>query len=222
MPLALVPGVSCCDCNGIAILLDVNRDRYFALAPNSGDALLRLARGDAPGADDRGALDGITARGVLRYEATLSDRPLLATGLPIDRSVLDADDRTRPFHLAALGRSAVALGRASLAMRWRSLASRLAAVAGRPVAGFDPASRDGFADHARQFEAARRLLPFDRSCLRDSLALLHFLRPLPTRPQIVFGVRTDPFRAHCWVQHGDVLLNEVADMAALFTPILVV
>lgn len=33
---------------------------------------------------------------------------------------------------------------------------------------------------------------------------------------LVFGVKLDPFSAHCWVQIGDLLLNDRADQVARF------
>ncbi|WP_312062938.1 lasso peptide biosynthesis B2 protein [Brevundimonas sp.] len=38
----------------------------------------------------------------------------------------------------------------------------------------------------------------------------------------VFGVRTWPFSAHCWLQVGDVLLDDDLDRVALYTPIMAV
>jgi hypothetical protein len=37
----------------------------------------------------------------------------------------------------------------------------------------------------------------------------------------VFGVRTWPFHAHCWLQCDDVVLDDQADRVAAYAPILV-
>lgn len=63
--------------------------------------------------------------------------------------------------------------------------------------------------------------PRDR-CLSRSLALAHALIDRQVRPELVIGVRLNPFGAHCWVQHGQRLLNESPDQARLFTPILAI
>ncbi|HCY01912.1 MAG TPA: lasso peptide biosynthesis B2 protein, partial [Erythrobacter sp.] len=34
--------------------------------------------------------------------------------------------------------------------------------------------------------------------------------------------RSDPFGAHCWVQHGEAVLNDTAEEVLRYTPILVV
>jgi hypothetical protein len=60
------------------------------------------------------------------------------------------------------------------------------------------------------------------ACLLDSLTLLHFLSADGICPDWVFGVKTEPFDAHCWVQQGEVLFNDVPDRVRQYSPILVV
>jgi hypothetical protein len=38
-------------------------------------------------------------------------------------------------------------------------------------------------------------------------------------PSLVFGVRMNPFRAHCWVQLGGQVLIGDFEQVRLFTPI---
>ena len=38
----------------------------------------------------------------------------------------------------------------------------------------------------------------------------------------VFGVRTWPFRAHCWLQRGEVVLDDDLETLVPLTPILVI
>jgi hypothetical protein len=58
-------------------------------------------------------------------------------------------------------------------------------------------------------------------CLYDSLALIEFLALHGLYPDWVFGVRTRPFAAHCWVQQHDVVFNDTVDHATGFSPIMV-
>ncbi len=60
------------------------------------------------------------------------------------------------------------------------------------------------------------------ACLLDSLTLVNFLASYGVFPQWVFGVKTDPFYAHCWVQQGDFVFNDTPDHVRGFSPILVV
>jgi hypothetical protein len=38
---------------------------------------------------------------------------------------------------------------------------------------------------------------------------------------LVIGVRSDPFSAHAWVQHHDVVLNDCLEQTNNYSPILV-
>lgn len=70
------------------------------------------------------------------------------------------------------------------------------------------------------FMRYRPYFPRSHLCLFDSLALVHFLATYGIYPDWVFGVREDPFSAHCWVQLGTLTLNDFKDRVALYTPIL--
>lgn len=70
-----------------------------------------------------------------------------------------------------------------------------------------------------------RLRPFYNRqylCLFDSLALLIFLAKYDMFPTWVFGVQSEPFAAHCWVQHGEFVLNDTVDRVAVYTPLMAV
>ena len=70
------------------------------------------------------------------------------------------------------------------------------------------------------FEHLRPLYPRPYLCLFDSLALLEFLAAYHSYPRIVFGVVADPFQAHCWLQEGDVLLNDDLEQVGKYEPIM--
>ena len=58
------------------------------------------------------------------------------------------------------------------------------------------------------------------ACLLDSITLLNFLALYQIYPDLVFGVRTRPFIAHCWVQYNHIVLNDTVERVCRFTPIL--
>jgi hypothetical protein len=72
------------------------------------------------------------------------------------------------------------------------------------------------------FEAWRIYDPQSRICLFDSIALRFFLRRRGIASRIVFGVKTRPFEAHCWVQRGNQIINERLERARSFQPILII
>ena len=70
------------------------------------------------------------------------------------------------------------------------------------------------------FNTLRLFYPRSYLCLFDCLALLQFLSFHSIFPTWVFGVVADPFSAHCWLQQGDVVLNDTVETVAKFTPIM--
>ncbi len=75
---------------------------------------------------------------------------------------------------------------------------------------------------AERFRAIRPWFPRNYLCLFDSLALTLLLRRRGIRASWIFAVREDPFAAHCWVQYGDLVLNEHLDRTRVYTPIMTV
>ncbi|WP_423353404.1 lasso peptide biosynthesis B2 protein [Phenylobacterium sp. VNQ135] len=64
--------------------------------------------------------------------------------------------------------------------------------------------------------------PLSGKCLLRSFLLLRRLRSRGLDALWVFGVRTWPFSAHCWLQCADVVLDDDLDRTRGFAPILVV
>jgi len=73
-----------------------------------------------------------------------------------------------------------------------------------------------------RFRHARALVPIGPTCLQDSLALRDWLGSRQASAAIVFGVKLDPFAAHCWVQSENTVLNDAPDKVREFTPVFVV
>lgn len=72
------------------------------------------------------------------------------------------------------------------------------------------------------FERLRWFYPRPYLCMFDSLALIHFLAHFRLHPDWVFGVKADPFEAHCWVQADGIVLNDTLGRVSGFTPIMYV
>lgn len=71
-----------------------------------------------------------------------------------------------------------------------------------------------------------RLCPFfftqRDACRFRSLCLVRYLTLSGINPNWVFGVRLDPFGAHCWVEHNGQILNEAPDTVREYRRILCV
>lgn len=72
----------------------------------------------------------------------------------------------------------------------------------------------------RFITARAYLFSTKNECYYDSIALLEFLARRSIYPDWVFAVRGRPFAAHCWVQQGDLVLNDTLARVKTFTPIL--
>ncbi len=87
-------------------------------------------------------------------------------------------------------------------------------------------SRAGFSNHfappAYIFRLARPYIPIKPNCLLDSLALAKFLARRNLYADVVFGVTSDPFSAHCWLQTGTVVVNDSVGNVDTYTPIRVI
>ena len=65
-------------------------------------------------------------------------------------------------------------------------------------------------------------MPAPSKCLIRSYTLLRLLRRNGFDARWVFAVKTWPFEAHCWLQAGSVILDDVPDRLLAYHPILVV
>ncbi|MDP3737525.1 MAG: lasso peptide biosynthesis B2 protein [Hyphomonadaceae bacterium] len=90
----------------------------------------------------------------------------------------------------------------------------------KAVAGKGANDLDALRGHTAIYRKLRPWYPRGYLCLYDGLALIEFLARRKLFPAWVFGVQAQPFGAHCWVQQGDVLLNEATEYAGQFTPIM--
>lgn len=198
------------------VFMDERHDSYFLLEEGMEAEFLDLIKDD-------GSLE---AEGSANLRSALgadngSHRILLAQPPHAGRSLLD--------EIAAVPRPGIrdALTVALLLRRVRS------AIAKRPIGDIlHDLSQDaaklqrgtGEVDVVRdaaRFIAARRLVPHPANCLTDSLALVQWLG----RPQgalLVFGVKLEPFGAHCWVQLRDLLLNDRLETVERFRPVRVI
>ncbi|WP_129776900.1 lasso peptide biosynthesis B2 protein [Peristeroidobacter soli] len=113
---------------------------------------------------------------------------------------------------------------AAVRLKWGRLENTIAAVA-RRKARHSPGARLDVA-RARELTAIfyklRTYFPFNYLCLFDSLALVEFLARYRIFPTWVFGVKLEPWVAHCWIQQGTFAFNEGVEEAAGYTPIMVV
>ncbi|WP_312082803.1 lasso peptide biosynthesis B2 protein [Brevundimonas sp.] len=84
------------------------------------------------------------------------------------------------------------------------------------------ASRPEIARCVSAFRSGLPWIPRQEVCLHRSFMLVRFLAERGVAADWVFGVRTWPFAAHCWVQIGPLVVGDDLHKVVRYTPILVV
>lgn len=210
--------LSACVIGEHAIFLDVEADRYFRLPDALERAFLAYVANplEAPAA-------ALVEHGILVPAELERDPGQERVQLPL-RSALEM-----PAHASGCGVASVAEVLATLwqcrrALRTQRFARVLARTCGdrdRRCPGRLPESPSERAllNAVRLFLRARPYIPIAPCCLPDSLALTRFLARRGLHSRIVIGVAGEPFSAHCWVQVGDLALNETVGYASAHTVI---
>jgi len=217
------------------VLLDLHNDKYLALDKSElaavGRWLLGWNAGAPPTVEQTYRGEGHES---LLYE--LLGRGLLTSG-PSAKCVaasfitgsvraIDRAGRTRVVPLRRSITFLTAAVRAHLQLRWLTIertVQRIRQLKDRQAIGIGMArSGIGLEDSLAEFDALRPMFPRNYLCTFDSLALFHYLAAHGILADWVFGVRTDPFFAHCWLQKEDTVLNDTVERVSTFDPIMCV
>jgi Transglutaminase-like superfamily len=215
------------------LFLDLRTDKYLGV---SGEGLEHLAA-LVPGWPIRSAAcDALeTSERATRMARKLADAGLLTTDLTYGKTahpttletgassllqqLSPSRSRSAPLLLARLAYAAL---KVSTVLKFRSLEYAVREARRRKRA---TGSRDAAAIVALSSDFIQ-LRPFVYSshckCLYDCLVLLEFLSHSGLFPTLVIGVTTFPFNAHCWLQHGAVVLTDYVERTRKYTPILVI
>jgi len=156
--------------------------------------------------------DPAAGRDVAPTRFPLPERGLTENNQPIGRQ--PGPRHVRNFLLAGCS--------AATKRRWRPIAEVLGNPALHTRSELDGFDEDRCHELVAVFSVLRPYFPEKSSCLLDSFMLIEFLARYGIRPHWVFGVRTAPFSAHCWVQHEDLVLNDTPDHVGTFVPIMAV
>lgn len=235
--LCLPQDVYVCIADGRLVFADLRTDSYRCLNVSSTRAVLRAlpllerrdpVRGtDDDSADGRLASDAIhelTSKGLLVIDGSAGKPVIPARILTPTNSLIGYKQATeyasRPSDLRKFLKAAI---KASSKLRFLSLQRTVRGIGDRGQKHRSGGRRnhDLLAHLVNIFFRLRPLYPRSYICRFDSLALLEFLAFFERYPSWVFGVRTEPFSAHCWVQEGDWILNDTVERVRRYTPIMV-
>lgn len=214
------------------MFLDLRHDKYFCLTRDQTVALVPLLAGwSEPGSKLETTRSDFALVGVLR---ALEHKQLItqaSNGKPVPRadiasprsdclSELNPVPSIRAGDLLRIYRSGVV---AAVNLKFRSIENTVRGVRHRrSLSKPSDAETQRYPEIVARFHFLRRYYARRHLCLFDSLALLEFLASYRMFPQWVFGVRMEPFSAHCWVQDNDVILNDTVENVRAYTPIMVV
>jgi Transglutaminase-like superfamily len=219
------------------IFLDLKADRYFSISRTEAEILGEFLDGWTPTnvAHDRfppsvtdvpSLASALLSRGVLRLSCDgAKEARQIRVEAPTSELLLERDIKTATYFLH-LPTFVLRTTLAHTLLRRKRFEVIIASVRSRKCHALNSgAAKSDIATvtHlAAIFARMRPLFPRAFLCLFDSLAMLEFLAAFNQFPTWVFGVRDDPFEAHCWLQEGTVLLNDRRERIEAFTPIMAI
>lgn len=195
------------------VFLDIGSDAYFCLVGARDH--LHLGPGRQVQASPPQAADDLIAAGLLTAAPSRAfDRspPAVTRGL---------EGETKAITPQAVLDAAAANLRAAQAIAKLPFSQVLALAGPLEPSALEPPGASLLAEAGR-FDRLSPWLPRAGLCLMRSLQQRLYLQRRGHHAAWVFGVRTWPFEAHCWLQAGSVVLDDRVDHVAGFTPILVV
>lgn len=191
------------------VLLDLRTDAYACLAGVGEE--LALTEGGVRA--DLGLLGLLADADLLAQDRAPSRRPLPPA------AARELDPRRLRWPLAHACSLSSAVWRAARLGPGAPIRDLVAALPPPPGSAPDPMRVASIAS------GFRRLLPWvpgQGACLYRAFVLLTMLRRAGQDATWVFGVRTWPFGAHCWLQLEDAVLDDDPERVARYTPIMAV
>lgn len=210
-----------CRSGGRSIFLDADANRYFCLPGPIEQAFAEYIEGNSRAGHPE--LDRLVVRGLLVPDQ-MAETIAAAITAPIPMSEIGTWPPAAPSAFQVVRAVAYQIA-AELSLRCTSFAAIKFKMAGRSArvqARSRQLPNEEIAKIAAAFERTNLVLASADRCLVRSLALMSMMLARGIAPSLIFGVRTNPFSAHCWVQFRDVVLNDTAEHARLFVPILVI
>ena len=215
MHLFLGPGVHAAGVGDDLVFLDTGSDAYFCLAGAAG-VLTLGARGQINVLQEDVAAQLLEA-GLLTRDPPL--RTAIAPPAPT-ASIRLAPTAQAPMTPGLVLGAVSATLKAARNFSGASFARLLEGPAPNAMALENPSL--ALTDAVAQFEKLRPWLPMQGQCLLRSYHLRTFLRARGLDALWVFGVRTWPFDAHCWLQAGETVLDEDLERLSAYQPIMAV
>lgn len=191
------------------VVLDCRTDAYACL-PDAATAL--TIRGDVIHASPDW-IEGLQSAGLI--SATEAPSRLALPSAPLE-------ELTTTRQRARLGEEIAFVRALFQARRLGPDAPVRALIAALPPEPSSPRNIDRISALTERFQRRLPWIPGQGACLYRAFVLRSLLRHCQEDATWVFGVRTWPFAAHCWLQVGDAVLDDSPKRVALYTPIMAV
>lgn len=189
------------------IVLDLESDRYTCLLEAA--KVIRIEPQGRIILEAREIEADLLEVGIIATVRPEQDRPLLSP--PRRQATVCERPGSREIFDAALSMSV-----GSLIFRGKTLAELVRYRPAQPEST-TAATLEELVGSARK---ARSWIPFEGECLKRSFLLKRFLASRGFAADWVFGVRTWPFAAHCWLQIDDLVVGDRLERVGRFTPIM--
>ncbi|GAB2552042.1 lasso peptide biosynthesis B2 protein [Rhodanobacter koreensis] len=199
--------LSFCRIDGRAIFLDTRNDRYFRLSGNLERTFIEHIEGAICTPDD---IAPLVERNIIT-EAPLSSNIKNDSIKIASRSALELSPPSAPCGIGAAVEVLATVWWTQIQLKTRRLKTILDDTIDfrcRATALERGSTEPRLLNDALVFLKARKFVPIETCCLLDSLSIVAFLTRRRLHANIVFGVTSDPFSAHCWAQSGDIVLND--------------
>jgi hypothetical protein len=209
--------LSFCMVDAAPVFLDIAADRYFSLKGEKQETFRKCLAGIGPD-------DGDPA--VAALAGSLGVEPVRLRHLSSEYA-LRAERPETNLKKFEPGRAPAWRLPEAVARKWYGDRTVRRVPLARIVQRFRARKRPSTEIGAREREiislhqAARLLRSGRNRCLADSIALADWLAGRFCFPDLVLGVSTAPFQAHCWLQLGRMVLNDTPDRVASYQPILI-
>jgi hypothetical protein len=224
-----------CLAGNYLVFSDLRGDMYRCLSRENTEIVLRSLPGfQVTNAPPAAGANCINAAHLQRVMGVLSSAGLVcnaASGrsfapirVPVPTASLVSDSgptapRPRPGHFASFLHACL---KASAMLRMQSIRRTVRSVEAHRhrLCKVNRLGLDSMHNLTRSFHRMRPYYGRAYLCRFDSLALIEFLFSHRCLPLWVFGVKCEPFAAHCWVQDDNYILNDSVEYVQRFTPIM--
>jgi hypothetical protein len=240
----LASHVYVCRTPDYVVLLDALASRYWGVPDSVAHILASRIQGWPPYSDSVEAgppLDAECSEALTH----MRDARMLADGMSCTptaphvsvalatRELIDGYEkvpyRIHPIDLARFTRSLLI---ALTLLKLRPIQTLITRIRSRRARWLALCARDGTPASFDQTRARMAVAPFELlyrlcfsgldRCLLKSVMLSEFLSSYGLFPQLVIGVATNPFVAHCWLQDGDSVISDYPGAVNEYVPILTV